>query len=176
MFQETNIGTSVFPDSFRFRITFQHSWYGLNIKPSSRVTGEDLRPYVTGERTNRRDHIVTAYGYVASVVTPEWNYSAVWNKEKHQGTYKPQLYDRKKDPHEVERCRGAKSRSGKTTPGETRSGTISRRGGRLQEAALMRSAETPVASLLPGSRLTHLSHPIPFPNEDPEECCCERKP
>jgi arylsulfatase A-like enzyme len=73
----------------------------LNIKPSARVTGQDLWPYVTGEKTNSRDHIVTAYGYIASVTTPDWNYSAIWNKEKYQGTYKPQLYDRKKDPHEL---------------------------------------------------------------------------
>jgi hypothetical protein len=44
---------------------------------------------------------VTAYGYIASVTTPEWNYSAIWNREKYKGTYKPQLYDRKKDPHEL---------------------------------------------------------------------------
>jgi arylsulfatase A-like enzyme len=73
----------------------------LNIKPSTRVTGQDLWPYVTGEATNSRDHIVTAYGYIASVTTPEWNYSAIWNREKYKGTYKPQLYDRKKDPHEL---------------------------------------------------------------------------
>jgi arylsulfatase A-like enzyme len=73
----------------------------LNLKPPSRATGEDLWPYISGERTNRRDHIVSAYGYVASVRTAEWNYSAVWNKEKYIGQYKPQLYDCKKDPEEL---------------------------------------------------------------------------
>jgi arylsulfatase A-like enzyme len=73
----------------------------LNLKPPSRATGEDLWPYVTGERSNRRDHIVTAYGYIGAVRTPEWNYSAIWNREKYVGQYKPQLYDRKKGPDEL---------------------------------------------------------------------------
>jgi len=73
----------------------------LNLKPSPRVTGEDLWSYVTGERTNRRDHIVTAFGYIGAVRTPEWNYSAIWNREKYVGKYKPQLYDRRKDPDEL---------------------------------------------------------------------------
>jgi arylsulfatase A-like enzyme len=76
--------------------------YGrLNLKSPSRVTGQDLWPYVTGERTNPRDHVVTAYGYIAAVRTPEWNYSAIWNREKYVGEYKPQLYNRKKDPDEL---------------------------------------------------------------------------
>jgi arylsulfatase A-like enzyme len=73
----------------------------LNLKSPTRVTGEDVWPYVTGARTNRRDHIVSAYGYIASVRTPEWNYSAVWNKEKYTGQYKPQLYNRRNDPEEL---------------------------------------------------------------------------
>lgn len=73
----------------------------LNLKAPARVTGEDLWPYVTGERANKRDHIVTAYGYVGAVRTEEWNYSAVWNHEKYQGDYAPQLYNRKKDPDEL---------------------------------------------------------------------------
>jgi arylsulfatase A-like enzyme len=73
----------------------------LNLKPPSRVTGEDLWPYVTGERQNKRDHIVTAYGYIGAVRTDEWNYSRIWNREKYEGQYKPQLYNRKNDPHEL---------------------------------------------------------------------------
>jgi arylsulfatase A-like enzyme len=73
----------------------------LNLKPPSRVTGEDLWPYVTGARRNQRDHVISAYGYVAAVRTPEWNYSAVWNKEKYEGKYAPQLYDVHKDPQEL---------------------------------------------------------------------------
>jgi arylsulfatase A-like enzyme len=73
----------------------------LNLKPSERVTGEDLWPYVTGEKTNNRESIVSSYGYVASVRTHEWNYSAVWNKEKFKGNYKAQLYDLKNDPDEL---------------------------------------------------------------------------
>lgn len=73
----------------------------LNLKPSPRVTGENLWPFVTGERTNRREYIVSAFGGIASVRTPEWNYSAIWDKEKYQGQYKPQLYDLKNDPDEL---------------------------------------------------------------------------
>ena len=73
----------------------------LNLKPSPRVTGENLWPYVTGELTNRRDHVVSGFGYVGAVRTEEWNYSAVWNREKYKGHYQAQLYDRKKDPDEL---------------------------------------------------------------------------
>ncbi len=58
-------------------------------------------PYVTGDKTNKRKAAISSYGYIASVRTPEWNYSAVWNKEKYQGNYKPQLYDLKNDPDEL---------------------------------------------------------------------------
>lgn len=74
----------------------------LNLKGSSRITGEDLWPYVTGEKTNRRDHVISAYGYIASVRTKEWNYSAVWNREKYAGHYAPQLYNLKSDPQELQ--------------------------------------------------------------------------
>jgi arylsulfatase A-like enzyme len=73
----------------------------LNLEGSSRITGEDLWPYVTGEKTNQRDHVVSAFGYVAAVRTQEWNYSAIWNREKFKGHYDAQLYDRRKDPHEL---------------------------------------------------------------------------
>jgi arylsulfatase A-like enzyme len=73
----------------------------LNLKSPSRVTGEDLWPYITDAKTNQREYVVSSFGYIASVRTPEWNYSAVWNKEKYQGNYKPQLYDLKKDPDEL---------------------------------------------------------------------------
>lgn len=73
----------------------------LNLKPPVRATGEDMWPYITGEKTNQRQAAITSYGYIASVRTPEWNYSAVWNKEKYQGKYRPQLYDLKADPEEL---------------------------------------------------------------------------
>ena len=73
----------------------------LNLKPPARVTGEDLWPYVTGERRNTRDHAVQAYGWIAAVRTDEWNYSAIWNRDKYVGEYKPQLYHRGKDPDEL---------------------------------------------------------------------------
>ena len=73
----------------------------LNLKSSARVTGEDLWPYINGDTTNKREYVVSSFGYIAAVRTPEWNYSAVWNKEKFQGSYKPQLYDLKNDPEEL---------------------------------------------------------------------------
>ena len=74
----------------------------LNLKPSQRVTGEDLWPYVAGEKTNQRESVVSSYGYIASVRTPEWNYSAIWDKAKYKGQYAPQLYDLKHDPDELQ--------------------------------------------------------------------------
>jgi arylsulfatase A-like enzyme len=73
----------------------------LDLKAPARVTGHDLWPYVTGQRSNERDYVVQAYGWIAAVRTPEWNYSAIWNKEKYVGHYSPQLYDRKQDPEEL---------------------------------------------------------------------------
>src|ERR1700761_8409568 len=72
----------------------------MNLKPPQRATGEDLWPYVTGARSNSREWVVSSYGYIASVRTPEWNYSAIWDKAKYQGHYAPQLYDLKRDPDE----------------------------------------------------------------------------
>jgi arylsulfatase A-like enzyme len=63
----------------------------LNLKGSSRITGEDLWPYVTAKKSNQREHAISALGYIASVRTHEWNYSAIWNKEKYVGSYAPQL-------------------------------------------------------------------------------------
>lgn len=73
----------------------------LNLKPPARFTGGDLWPYVSGQRANAREHVVIAYSWVASVRTKEWNYSAVWNRGKYQGNYRPQLYDLRKDPDEL---------------------------------------------------------------------------
>ena len=73
----------------------------LGLKPGPRVTGQDLWPDVTGEKTNPREYIVSSFGGIASVRTPEWNYSAIWNRDHYQGDYKPQLYDLKKDPDEL---------------------------------------------------------------------------
>ena len=73
----------------------------LNLKAPNRVTGTDLWQYVTGDKKNTRDNAITAFGYIASVRTPEWNYSAIWNREKYVGEYAPQLYDRKGDPDEL---------------------------------------------------------------------------
>jgi arylsulfatase A-like enzyme len=74
----------------------------LGIKPPARVTGEDLWSYITNQKTNQRKTAISSYGYIASVRTTEWNYSVVWNKEKYQGNYTPQLYDLKNDPEELQ--------------------------------------------------------------------------
>jgi arylsulfatase A-like enzyme len=73
----------------------------LDIKTPARVTGEDLWPYINNKKMNQREYVVSSFGYIAAVRTHEWNYSAVWNKKKYQGNYKPQLYDVKNDPNEL---------------------------------------------------------------------------
>ncbi|MDE1175679.1 MAG: sulfatase-like hydrolase/transferase [Edaphobacter sp.] len=73
----------------------------LNLKPSERVTGEDLWTYVDGGKQNNREYAVSAYGWIASIRTHEWNYSAVWNPSRYTGNYTPQLYDVQKDPEEL---------------------------------------------------------------------------
>jgi arylsulfatase A-like enzyme len=73
----------------------------LELKPPSRVTGENFWPLVTGETQSLRDHVVQGYGYVAAVRTPEWNYSQVWNPRGYKGEYAPQLYNLGDDPQEL---------------------------------------------------------------------------
>jgi arylsulfatase A-like enzyme len=60
-----------------------------------------LWPYILDEKHNKRDHLVQAFGWIAAVRTREWNYSAIWNREKYVGEYAPQLYDTRKDPQEL---------------------------------------------------------------------------
>ena len=73
----------------------------LGLKPGERVTGTDLWPFVTGEQTNNREYVVSSFGGIAAVRTAEWNYSAVWDKNRYKGNYEPQLYDLKSDPDEL---------------------------------------------------------------------------
>ena len=73
----------------------------LNLKSPSRVTGEDLWPYIAEQKRNTRDHVVQGFGWIAAVRTAEWNYSAIWNREKYVGEYAPQLYDTRKDSQEL---------------------------------------------------------------------------
>jgi arylsulfatase A-like enzyme len=73
----------------------------LGLKPPARATGQDLWSFVTGEKTNPREYIVSSFGAIAAVRTPEWNYSTVWDKAKYKGNYEPQLYDLKNDPDEL---------------------------------------------------------------------------
>jgi len=72
----------------------------LGLQPPKRVTGEDLWPYVTGARTNKRDHIVGQFGWLGTVRTPEWNYIGAIDPAK-AGGIGPQVYDLKRDPHEL---------------------------------------------------------------------------
>jgi arylsulfatase A-like enzyme len=72
----------------------------LNLKPTDRVTGKDLWPHVEG-KADDREYAVSGYGWIASIRTKEWNYSAVWKPERYEGDYKPQLYDLRKDPEEL---------------------------------------------------------------------------
>jgi len=60
-----------------------------------------LRPYILDDKRNNRDHVIQAFGWIAAVRTPEWNYSAIGNREKYAGEYAPQLYDTRKDPQEL---------------------------------------------------------------------------
>ncbi|MDA2930901.1 sulfatase-like hydrolase/transferase, partial [Acidobacteria bacterium AH-259-O06] len=73
----------------------------LDLKPPSRSTGLDFWPLVTGDTKSIRESVVHAYGWIAAIRTPEWNLSTVWNPEKYQKTYSPQLYDTQKDPEEL---------------------------------------------------------------------------
>ncbi len=73
----------------------------LNLKAPARATGQDLWEYVAKKESTNRDHIVTGFGWIASVRTPIWTYVAVWNPEKYTGTFAPQLYDVRKDPQEL---------------------------------------------------------------------------
>ena len=73
----------------------------LELEPVPRVTGKDFWPLVTGGTRRVHDYATMAYGWIGSVRTPEWNFSAVWNLEEYSGNYPPQLYSREKDPDEL---------------------------------------------------------------------------
>ena len=73
----------------------------LGLRSPSRVTGQDFWPMVTGETSSIRDHVVQGYGWIGAVRTPEWNCSAVWNPEKYEDDYAPQLYNTEKDADEL---------------------------------------------------------------------------
>jgi arylsulfatase A-like enzyme len=73
----------------------------LSLKPPSRVTGQDLWPFIVDEKRNSRDHVVQGFGWIAAVRTLEWNYSAIWNRQQYVGEYAPQLYDTRNDPQEL---------------------------------------------------------------------------
>ena len=73
----------------------------LELEPVPRVTGKDFWPLVTGETRSVHDYATMAYGWIGSVRTPEWNFSAVWNPKEYKGDYPPQLYSREKDPDEL---------------------------------------------------------------------------
>ncbi len=73
----------------------------LDLKPPSRVTGENFWPLVTGKTKALRDHAVSGYGWIACVRDQQWNFSDVWNRTAYRGNYPPQLYDVRSDPQEL---------------------------------------------------------------------------
>ena len=73
----------------------------LGLKPPPRVTGKNFWPLVTGEASSIRDHAFQGYGWIASVRSPEWNFSQVWKAEAYSGVYPPQLYNLQEDPEEL---------------------------------------------------------------------------
>jgi len=73
----------------------------LELDPPPRATGQNVWPLVTGETKAVHEFLVQAYGYIGAVRTPEWNYSALIDPERHGRPYKPQLYNREKDPQEL---------------------------------------------------------------------------
>jgi arylsulfatase A-like enzyme len=86
--------------------------HALGLKPPSRVTGTNLWPLVTGETRRARDEAVQTYGWVGAVRNHEWSYTEIWKPEANPEkfhlypagpltTYKPQLYNLEKDPHEL---------------------------------------------------------------------------
>ena len=77
----------------------------LGLKSPSRVTGKNFWPLVKEETRSVHDHAVSAYGWIGAVRTPEWNFSAVWNRANYNrefsDDYPPELYSREKDYDEL---------------------------------------------------------------------------
>ena len=73
----------------------------LGLKPPARSTGADFWPLVTGQTRSLRGHVVQAYGWIAAVRTPEWNYTRAWRPEKLPKPFAQQLYDCRRDPDEL---------------------------------------------------------------------------
>jgi arylsulfatase len=68
----------------------------IGVAPPRRCTGADV-----WSAPPRRDSIVTAFGYYASVRTPEWNLVVPWDVEKADRPKLAQLYDLRSDPQEL---------------------------------------------------------------------------
>lgn len=75
----------------------------LELDMPPRATGQNVWPLVTGEIKSVHEYLVQAYGYVAAVRTPEWNFSTVFDEERYPKPegYPPQLYNLEKDPQEL---------------------------------------------------------------------------
>lgn len=72
----------------------------LELDPPPRATGKNLWGMVSGE-SGPHEYVVQAYGWIGSVRTPEWQFSALIDRERHGRDYAPQLYDRESDPDEL---------------------------------------------------------------------------
>ena len=73
----------------------------LGLKPPSRCTGADIWPLATGQTHSLKEYVVQAYGWIAAVRTPEWNYTRAWRPAKLPQPFAPQLYDCRRDPEEL---------------------------------------------------------------------------
>ena len=77
----------------------------LDLQSPSRVTGKDFWHLVTEQTGSVRENAVSAYGWIGAVRTPEWNFSAVWNRENYErefsDDYPPELYSRERDYDEL---------------------------------------------------------------------------
>jgi arylsulfatase A-like enzyme len=68
----------------------------IGVDVPQRCTGGDVWQKPPG-----RQAIVTAFGYYASVRTPEWNLIVPWDMEKVDRPKFAQLYDLRSDPREL---------------------------------------------------------------------------
>jgi arylsulfatase A-like enzyme len=68
-----------------------------------RCNGENFWPLVMGEPSGGlRQVVISAFGSYASVRTKDWNYHIAWAEPKRGKARPPELYDRRRDPEELE--------------------------------------------------------------------------
>lgn len=66
-----------------------------------RCNGENFWPLVTGEKSELRDTVISAFGHYASVRTRDWNYQTAWSTPQKGEVRPPELYDCRADPQEL---------------------------------------------------------------------------